>query len=114
MEDASMNNRRGEVWWGPALHKSSPAYRPWLIVSDGSQPFADEEAIVLALTTQAHGAGIAVTGDAWIRGGSNADAFISPWYVSTMKRRELEELQGELSPDLVSDAVAELHGYVPT
>jgi mRNA-degrading endonuclease toxin of MazEF toxin-antitoxin module len=73
-----MVDRRGEVWWGPAPYKSSPSYRPWLIVSDDSPPFADEEAIVLALTTRAHDAGIAVPDDAWVRGGSDTDAFLSP------------------------------------
>jgi hypothetical protein len=108
-----MVDRRGEVWWGPAPHKSSPSYRPWLIVSDDSPPFANEEAIVLALTTRAHDAGIAVPECAWNRGGSEKDAFVSPWYVATMKYRDLEEQQGELRSDIVGTAVDELHRYVP-
>lgn len=108
-----MEDRRGEVWWGPAPHKSSPSYRPWLVVSAGSAPFASEEAVVLALTTRNHDAGIAVSDDAWVRGGSRRDAYVSPWYVTTMKHRDLADLQGELDADLVSEAVRELHGYVP-
>jgi hypothetical protein len=109
-----MPNRRGEVWWGPAPHKSSPSYRPWLIVSDDSPPFADEEEIVPALTTRTHHAGIAVSDDGWVRGGSMKDAFVSPWYVTTMKYRDLEEQQGVLGPNLVAEAVDELHRYVPS
>lgn len=109
-----MTASRGEVWWGPALHKSASAYRPWLIVSDGTTPFAETEAIVLALTTQSHDAGIAVPDDAWIRGGSEKRAFVSPWYVTTTKHRDLDELQGELSADLVHEAVEGLRAYVPT
>jgi len=108
-----MTDRRGEVWWGPAPHKSSPSYRPWLVVSDGSTPFDDEEAIVLALTTRAHDAGIAVPHDSWVRGGSQRDAYVSPWYVTTMKHRDFDDLQGELDGDLVTEAVRELHEYVP-
>lgn len=108
-----MTARRGDVRWGPAPQKSSPSYRPWLVVSDGSAPFADEEAIVVALTTRAHDSGIAVSDEAWIRGGSRRDAHVSPWYVATMKHRDFEDLQGELAEDLVSDVARELHGYVP-
>lgn len=108
-----MADHRGEVWWGPAPHKSSPSYRPWLIVSDGSPPFADEEAIVLALTTRAHDAGIAVPDDAWVHGNPEKEAFVSPWYVTTVKYRDLEEQQGKLDPGIVAEAVGELHRYVP-
>lgn len=109
----AVSNRRGEVWWGPAPHKSSPAYRPWLIVSDGNTPFADVEAIALAMTTQAHDAGIGVPEEAWIRGGSREDAFVSPWYVTTIKHRDLDDQQGELGTELVTRAVERLHEYVP-
>lgn len=105
--------QRGEVWWGPAPHKSSPAYRPWLIVSDGTTPFADVEAIALALTTQDHDAGIEVPADAWTRGGSRTDAFVSPWYVTTLKHRDLEDQQGALDAELVTRAVERLHEFVP-
>jgi hypothetical protein len=40
-----MKATRGDVWWGPAPHKSDPAYRPWLVVSDDAHPFASEECI---------------------------------------------------------------------
>lgn len=104
---------RGEVWWGPAPHKSSPAYRPWLIVSDGATPFAAVEAIALGMTTWDHGAGIGVPAGAWIRGGSNTDAFVSPWYVTTIKHRDLEDQQGELDSELVTRAIERLHEFVP-
>lgn len=108
-----MCNRRGEVRWGPAPHKSSPSFRPWLIVRDGSPPFAEEEAIVLAMTTRPHDVAIAVSDDAWIRGGSKQDAFVSPWYAATMKYNDLEDLQGRLHTDVVTEAVTALHSYVP-
>lgn len=103
---------QGEVWWGPAPHKSSPAYRPWLVVSDGSQPFADVECIVVGMTTQQHTDCIAVPDTAWVRGGSDKDTYISPWYVTTMKHRDLDNQQGELSDSLVADAIDELQSYM--
>ena len=38
-----MTHDRGEVWWRPAPHKSGPAYRPWVIVSESSHPFAETD-----------------------------------------------------------------------
>lgn len=106
-----MTPQRGEVWWGPALHKNSAAYRPWLVVSDGSHPFGEEECVGLAMTTQEHDAGIAVPDDAWVRGGSDADAYVSPWYVTTLKHAALDRRQGELSDGIVEEAVGDLHRY---
>lgn len=108
-----MASRQGEVWWGPAPHKSGPAYRPWLVVSDDSHPFADVECIGVGMTTRDHPDGIAVPDEAWVRGGSKTDAYISPWYATTIKQRDLDSQQGELSNDIVADAVDALHGYTP-
>lgn len=106
-----MTYTQGEVWWGPAPHKSDPAYRPWLVVSDTSHPFADVECIAVGMTTQEHSGGISVPDEAWVRGGSQKDAYISPWYVTTIKQRDLDNQQGELAQSLVADAVEALHGY---
>jgi mRNA-degrading endonuclease toxin of MazEF toxin-antitoxin module len=104
---------QGEVWWGPAPHKSDPAYRPWLVVSDTGHPFADVECIVVGLTTQQHDAGLSIPDSAWIRGGSETTAYISPWYVMTVKHRDLERHQGTLASSIVADAVSRLHEYTP-
>lgn len=106
-----MTYTQGEVWWGPAPHKSSASYRPWLLVSNTMHPFANEECIAVGLTTRQHGDGIAVPEDAWIRGGSNKEAYISPWYVTTIKHRDLDDQQGELSDSIVGVAIETLQQY---
>ncbi|MBO4249495.1 hypothetical protein IL252_16940 [Halomicrobium sp. IBSBa] len=106
-----MSYEQGEVWWGPAPHKSGPSYRPWVIVSDGSHPFAHTECIALAMTTQQHTGAISVPDDAWREGGSDTDAYISPWYTTTIKHRDFDRQQGTLEPTLVVEAVSELHRY---
>lgn len=108
-----MSDDRGEVWWGPAPHKSGPSYRPWMIISDASHPFSRTECIVLALTTQPHAAGIKVPDTAWVRGGSNKDSYISPWYVTTIKYRDFDRQQGTLAQRIVTTTVETLHGYTP-
>ena len=108
-----MKATQGDVWWGPAPHKSDPAYRPWLVVSDDTHPFANEECIVVGMTTQGHADGIAVSNEAWIRGGSEQEAYVSPWYVTTIKHRDMENQQGEIAESLVTEAVEALHRYTP-
>lgn len=109
-----MAHDRGEVWWGPAPHKSGPAYRPWVIVSDHTHPFSQTECIALAMTTQRHTAGIEVTDSAWIRGSSNKTSYISPWYVATIKYSDFDRQQGELKASIVADAAENLHRYTPS
>jgi len=106
-----MATTRGDVWWGPAPNKSSPAYRPWLVVSDTSHPFANDECIAVGLTTKQHSESITVPDSAWVRGGSQKDAYIFPWYVTTIKHRDLDNQQGTLSPSLIREAVDALHRY---
>lgn len=108
-----MPHDRGEVWWGPAPHKSGPAYRPWVIVNDSSPPFSETECIALAMTTQQHTAGIEVPDTAWVRGGSNKRSYISPWYVATIKYSDFDRHQGDLSTSVVTDAIEDLHQYTP-
>ena len=106
-----MTFERGEVWWGPAPHKSAPSYRPWVIVSDSSHPFSHTESIALAMTTQHHSGAIPVPDTAWIRGGSDRETFVSPWYTTTIKHRDFDRQQGELHQELLADAVEALHAY---
>jgi len=106
-----MGVSRGEVWWGPAVHKSASSYRPWLVVSDESHPFARTECICLALTTKQHAQSISIPAEAWVRGGSQKDAFVSPWYATTMKHRDFDNLQGELAANVVDAAHGALHDY---
>lgn len=104
---------RGDVRWGPAPHKNTPAYRPWLILSTEDHPFADEECICAAMTTQAHEEGILVADDAWIAGGSEKQAYVSPWYVATIKHATFDRQQGELADSFVDRVSAGLHDYTP-
>jgi len=105
--------KRGEVWWGQAPFKGQGIYRPWLVVSTQSHPFLDEECIVLALTTTCHEEGVAVSSEAWVSGAPEVDSYVSPWYVTTLKLRELDCQHGRLDEGFVSKAVQQLHDYVP-
>lgn len=109
-----MTREYGDVWWGPAPHKSGPSYRPWVIVSGSEHPFSHTECIGLAMTTQRHSGGIEVPDSAWTRGGSKKDSYISPWYVATLKHGDLDRQQGRVTRQVVAEAVTELHAYTAT
>lgn len=104
---------RGDVRWGPAPFKGSPAYRPWVVVSTDAHPFAGEECIAVALTTTAHEEAIAVPDDAWTQGGSERQPYASPWYVTTIKIPTFDRMQGSLVSSFVDHVSETLHEYVP-
>ena len=108
-----MDRGRSQVWWGPAPHKPGPSYRPWVIISTHDHPFSHTECIAMAMTTQHHEGAILVPEEAWIQGGSERRSYISPWYVTTTKHRDLDRHQGTLSPEIVAEAVNQLHSYTP-
>lgn len=108
-----MTVTRGDVRWGPALHKASPAYRPWLVLSTDEHPFADEECIAVALTTTPHDDGVAVPDTAWATGGAEQQSYVSPWYVVTLKHQTFDRHQGRLVETFLPQVVEQLHGYVP-
>lgn len=65
------------------------------------------------MTTRRHDAGIAVPASAWRRGGSSRETFVSPWYVATLKHRDLDRGQGTLDVRPLTEVLAALHRYTP-
>ena len=46
------------------------------------------------MTAQDRAEAIAVPDEEWVQGGSQADAYVSPWYVTTIKQRDFDNQQG--------------------
>jgi hypothetical protein len=65
------------------------------------------------MTTKQHSSGIAVVDDNWVQGGSDKQAYISPWYVTNMKHRDIDNLQGVLSESTVAESIQRLQSYTP-
>jgi len=65
------------------------------------------------MTTQRHAGTIEVPRDAWSRGGSEQQSYISPWYVARIKQRDLDRQQGKLVEEVHDEAVSALHRYTP-
>jgi hypothetical protein len=77
----------GTVDWAPDPFKTDGLTpRPWLVVSGQSMPYAAEEPIAVAFTTQAHHPGsFAVPSEAWVRGEPGQRNYVLPWTVATLK-----------------------------
>lgn len=103
---------RGDVRWGPALFKNGELYRPWLVVSDDTHPFATEECLAVGLTTTDHSAGIPVEADDWASGGTSIQSYVSPWYCTTIKHADFDRHQGQLYPSIVETVATQLGQYV--
>jgi hypothetical protein len=65
------------------------------------------------MTTQRHSAGIEVSDNDWVRGGSEKTSYISPWYVTTIKYRDLDRQQGKVAQSIVTVAIDDLYVYIP-
>lgn len=78
---------RGDVIWAPdpfAADEANP--RPWLVISTDRMPYADEESIGVALTTQSHHPGsFGVASTAWNSGEPSTASYVLPWTVATLK-----------------------------
>lgn len=108
-----MTHERGVVVWSRDPFKEDPeAGRPWLVVSNATQPFADEQAMTIALSTSGHAQAIKIDQNAWIEGGVPYQSYALPWAVHTVQTVDVEQRLGRLSRTSVDEAVAALEEYV--
>lgn len=86
--------------------------RPWLIVSNDTHPFAEEQFIAVAITTTEYGQSLALESRIWERGGVPRESFVSPWAVHSPRLDDLVAWQGRVEDEFVARVVDELRGYV--
>jgi len=106
---------RGDVVWAPDPFKSGSGNpRPWLILAAAGLPYADEEAIAVAFTTQSHHPeSFAVPSDAWVRGEPGTESYVLPWSVATLKRDlHVVGTQGAVGEAFVERVVTALRSYL--
>jgi len=88
------------------------AERYWLVISNDSHPFGDEQVIAVTLTTVAHEPTMAIPDDAWVEGGVPRESVVSPWGVHSFHVETITEQVGRLDESFVADVVAAMIGYV--
>lgn len=107
-----MKYQRGDVVWGPDPFKSGENPRPWLIINNGSHPFADEEYVTVTITTTPHEDGIPLDDSYWVEGGMPRQSYASPWSIASPKHAALIRRQGRLEDSFVQSVVTALNSYL--
>lgn len=109
-----MTYERGTVVWSDDSFKDDPeAGRPWLVLSNESQPFRDEQYMSVALSTSGHDEAVPLEGG-WVDGGVPMRSYALPWAVHSVQHQYIEERIGRLSESVVELVVEELTSYLNT
>ena len=96
---------RGEVIVGPDPFSDSD-YRPWVVLSDDTHPFYQEEFMCAAMTRTQRSDSIPLPDSAFVSGsGLPQSSYASPWAVTTLKNSDVQHTYGRLDPD-VTDRIA--------
>jgi len=86
--------------------------RPWLIVSNDSHPFGDEQFVAVAISTKEYGDLISLKPGVWTVGGVPQQSFVSPWAVHSPRVEDLIAWQGRVTDEFVNEVVDELETYL--
>ena len=102
---------RGAVVKGPDLFGEA-SFRPYLCLSDGTHPFADEEVLYAAITTTRRAVAIGLTDEDFVAGGLPRESYVNPWTVVSIRHADMIEQEGLLT-ERTTDTIAEASaGYL--
>lgn len=108
-----MNPKRGDVVRSVDPFKlGTDRQRPWLIVSNDSHPFADEQHVALAVSTKSYDGSIPLSEAVWETGGVPRESFVSPWAVHSPRVEDLELWQGRVTQPFVDRVVTAARQYL--
>lgn len=106
---------RSEVVWAPDPFKTGRGNpRPWLVVSGDGLPYADEESIAVAFTTQSdHPGSFPVSSEAWEVGEPDRESYVLPWSVATLKDdTHVVGVQGSVTDEFTDRVVQALISHL--
>jgi len=84
--------------------------RPYLIVSDGTHPFAGQQYIALGISTKQYADSLSLA-DAFVEGGLTRESFVSPWAVVSLRANQIERAVAQVSTTLTNTATRHMAGY---
>lgn len=106
-----MEYPRGTIVKGPDVIGPHSA-RPWLVVSDESHPFSDEECLVVAVTTTARDRAVELSPERFVSGSLPGQSYVSPWVVTTLKTAEIQAEMATVTPETVTVVAEDIVEYV--
>ena len=87
--------------------------RPFVVLSDDTHPFSDEEAIYAAITTTARSDAIPITEGDFLSGGLPDDpSYASPWALLTIKHADVMDQEGTLDAQTTDRIAGNAAHYV--
>lgn len=87
-------------------------HRPWIVVSNATHPFDEEECLAVAVTTTARERAISVSSEAFTQGGLPRESYASPWVVMTLKHDSITHTTGRVSGTVLARLTDEIGGSV--
>ncbi|QSX00602.1 hypothetical protein [Haloterrigena alkaliphila] len=85
--------------------------RPYLIVSDGTHPFAGRQCIALGITTKEYAESLPLAGS-FETGTLNRESFVSPWAVVSIQGIDIDRAVARVTEELTETAIDEMTQYV--
>lgn len=108
-----MRIKRRDVVYGADPFKSGDTARPWLVISNDTHPFHDEQSIVQPLTTRSwHDGLIPIPDDPRLEGGTPTPSRIVPWTVETIDHTDVRYRHGRLAAHIVDESVDRFRAFV--
>lgn len=86
--------------------------RPWLIISNTSHPFVDEQYVAVAISTKRYPDSIGLESTVWETGGVPVESFVSPWAIHSPRAEDLVAWQGRVTESFVDTVVDAFESYV--
>jgi len=100
-----MSYVRGDIVKGPDL-VGPHTFRPWLLLSDDSHPFGEQEGLWAVITTTSRSSAIPL-GDSDLESGAlPKQSFVNPWNITTIKFADMYVVEATVT-ESVADQVAE-------
>lgn len=102
--------RRGTVVIASDPFGSAPR-RPYLIVSDGSHPFAGEQYIGAGISTKEYDASVPLD-DAFVEGTLDRESFVAPWAVVSLREATINRAVARVEDDVTETTARQMAGFV--
>ncbi|ELZ31905.1 hypothetical protein [Halorubrum distributum] len=112
--------RRGTVVVASDPFGNAPR-RPYLIVSDGSHPFAGAQYIGAGISTKEYDASVPLAGafveggldrESFVEGGLDRESFVAPWAVVSLREATVDRAVARVEDDVTETTVRRLVQFV--
>lgn len=106
-----MNYSRGQIVKGPDLFGQSK-FRPWLLVSDNSHPFGNQEGLWAVVTTTSRSIAVPLGSSDFESGPLSKQSYVNPWNITTIKFADMYNVEAKVSDSVVDQVARDAANYM--